>query len=171
MANKCNGVNSTNYVWILSTSTKYKSLISGMKHCTWVNVFFTLCPLDNIAYSWLTNLLPLGQMQQRFPGELWSSSHCWQPELNIGGYGKRRGRCGYCDSGSRARHSVSVNTINHRLADGNVNCRGGNNKTQRMLLFIDTPTVNWYKPGGLCVCVSKFTPKSEERLEKRGDLM
>lgn len=31
--------------------------------------------------------------------------------------------------------SIFVNIVNHRLADGSVNCTCGNNMTQRMLLF------------------------------------
>lgn len=78
----------------------------------------------------------------------------------------------YCDSSSQTRLSISVNTVNHRLADGNVNCSRGNNKTQRMLLFIDTRTItDKGRMGGACVfvCVCAFTLKSEESLEERGD--
>lgn len=60
----------------------------------------------------------------------------------------------HCDWSIRTRRSISVNTVNHRLADGNVNCSRGNNKTQRMLLFIDTHTVtDKGLTGRVCVCV------------------
>ncbi len=70
----------------------------------------------------------------------------------LGGEGVNGEEGVYCDSSSQTHHSISVNTVNHSLADGNVNCIEANNKTQRMLLFIDTPTVSdegW--TGGLCV--------------------
>lgn len=72
----------------------------------------------------------------------------------------------YCDSSARTCRSISVNTVNHRLADGIVNCGRGNNKTQRMLLLIDTRTVtDKRRTDGVCVCVCEFTLNSEECLE------
>lgn len=61
----------------------------------------------------------------------------------------------YCDLSILTQHGISVNIVNHKLADGIVNCRGGNNKTQRMLLFIDTPTVTdkgWTGGASVRVC-------------------
>lgn len=52
--------------------------------------------------------------------------------------------------------SIFVNIVNHRLADGGVNCTCGNNMTQRMLLFT---AFRWHfctgrkrgKTGRLCL--------------------